>query len=139
MHHAPSLRASRRGASGARADSQAAIDEGNEDVANTNSVTRKRNPTGKCHDNVSKITIALALLSFTAAPSRSHDRHAHESFSAGEPGDPNKPSRTIEVLLNEMDFTPARIEVARGEQIRFVLRNVGAEDHEFLLATTAEN
>lgn len=83
--------------------------------------------------------VALAALAITAVPSRAHDGHGHESFSAGEPGDPAKPSRTIEVLLNEMDFTPARIEVSRGEQIRFVIRNVGTEDHEFLLATTAEN
>jgi len=90
-------------------------------------------------NNLTKIAVALAALSLTTTPGRSHDKHAHESFSAGEPGDPNKPSRTIEVLLNEMDFTPARIEVKRGEQIRFVLRNAGAEDHEFLLATTEEN
>jgi len=38
-----------------------------------------------------------------------------------------------------MDYAPAKIEVKRGEQIRFVLRNVGKEDHEFLLATTKEN
>ena len=31
---------------------------------------------------------------------------------------------------------PARIEVKRGEQVRFVIRNIGADDHEFLLATT---
>jgi plastocyanin len=37
------------------------------------------------------------------------------------------------------NFTPSRIEVKRGEQIRFVVRNVGSEDHEFLLATTEEN
>ncbi len=89
--------------------------------------------------NLTTIAVALAALSVTAAPVRSHEKHAHESFSAGEPGDPKKPSRTIEVVLNEMDFTPARIEVKRGEQIRFVIRNVGAEDHEFLLATTEEN
>ena len=41
--------------------------------------------------------------------------------------------------MNEMDYTPATIEVKRGEQIRFVIRNVGTEAHEFLLATTAEN
>jgi len=41
--------------------------------------------------------------------------------------------------MNEMDYTPAVIEVKRGEQIHFVLRNVGTEAHEFLLATTAEN
>jgi len=38
-----------------------------------------------------------------------------------------------------MDYSPAVIEVKRGEQIHFVLRNVGTEAHEFLLATTAEN
>ena len=67
---------------------------------------------------------------------------AHEQrggYSAGEPGNPRKPAREIVVLMNEMDYTPAVIEVKRGEQIHFVLRNVGTEAHEFLLATTAEN
>ncbi len=31
---------------------------------------------------------------------------------------------------------PACIDVKRGEQVRFVIRNNGADDHEFLLATT---
>ena len=84
-----------------------------------------------------KLGLALAALSFAAA--LAHDKRAHATFSAGEPGDPSKPARTIEILLNEMDYTPARIEVRRGEQIRFVLRNVGKEDHEFLLATPKEN
>ena len=73
------------------------------------------------------------------APARSHEHHAHESYSAGEPGDAAKPSRTIEIELSEMTYEPIRIEVKRGEQIRFVLRNAGTEDHEFLLATTSEN
>ncbi|MFB9264059.1 cupredoxin domain-containing protein [Bradyrhizobium erythrophlei] len=90
-------------------------------------------------NKLTAIAAALAALSITAAPSLGHEKHGQESFSAGEPGDPKKPSRTVEVLLNEMDFTPARIEVARGEQIRFVLRNAGAADHEFLLATNEEN
>jgi uncharacterized cupredoxin-like copper-binding protein len=83
------------------------------------------------------IAIVCLVLSTSALPVRSHEHHDH--FSAGEPGDPGKPSRTIEIALNEMDFAPANIEVKRDEQIRFVLRNVGTEDHEFLLATTAEN
>jgi uncharacterized cupredoxin-like copper-binding protein len=78
--------------------------------------------------------IAIALITFltAAAPALGHQQHGHASYS-------QKPARTIEVLMNEMDFTPARIEVKRGEQVRFVLRNIGTEDHEFLLATTAEN
>src|SRR5258707_14935104 len=81
----------------------------------------------------------LTALSAAAAPALGHEQHAHESYSAGEPGNPKKPLRTIEVEMSEMSFTPSRIEVKRGEQIRFVIRNVGKEDHEFLLATKEEN
>jgi uncharacterized cupredoxin-like copper-binding protein len=38
-----------------------------------------------------------------------------------------------------MEYLPPKIEVKRGEQIRFVIHNTGTEAHEFLLATTAEN
>ncbi len=82
---------------------------------------------------------ALIALSTVAEPVRAHEHHGHETYSAGEPGDPKKPSRTIEIAMSEMEFDPYKIEVKRGEQIRFVLRNVGTEDHEFLLATTGEN
>jgi uncharacterized cupredoxin-like copper-binding protein len=34
---------------------------------------------------------------------------------------------------------PDRIEIRRGEQIRFLLRNNGEVDHEFVLATLEEN
>ncbi|UPK34163.1 cupredoxin family protein [Bradyrhizobium sp. 186] len=84
-----------------------------------------------------KFVLALAALSI--APTLAHENHGHASFSAGEPGDPKKPARTIEITMSEMDYEPSRIAVKRGEQIRFVLRNVGKEDHEFLLATTKEN
>jgi uncharacterized cupredoxin-like copper-binding protein len=85
------------------------------------------------------IGIVLALARLSIAPALAHEGHDHHGFSAGEPGDPKKPARTIEISLSEMSYEPSRIEVKRGEQIRFVLRNVGKEDHEFLLATTKEN
>ena len=88
---------------------------------------------------ITTLGAALIALSSAAVPTLAHEHHAHESYSAGEPGDAAKPSRTIEIDLSEMEFTPARIEVKRGEQVRFVLHNVGTEDHEFLLATTKEN
>lgn len=60
----------------------------------------------------------------------------------GEPGDPNKPSRTIVVQMQEaggkMIFIPDVFQIRRGEQIRFVLRNVGAIEHEFVLGTKDE-
>jgi uncharacterized cupredoxin-like copper-binding protein len=83
--------------------------------------------------------LALAILARAALPAFGHEGHHHDSFSAGEPGDASKPSRTIEIEMSEMKFSPPQIEVKRGEQIRFVIRNEGTEDHEFLLATTKEN
>ena len=68
---------------------------------------------------------------------------AHGAASAGEPGDPNKPARTVEVVMSEaqdgMHFTPDRVEAHPGEQIRFSIRNAGAVDHEFFLGTPQAN
>jgi uncharacterized cupredoxin-like copper-binding protein len=90
------------------------------------------------------ITSAAAILTTDIAAPRPAPAHeARATFSAGEPGDPSKPARVVEVRMFEgsgkMGFEPARIEVRRGEQIRFVLANDGEEDHEFMLATVREN
>ena len=85
------------------------------------------------------IGTVLTLAALSIAPVLAHEGHEHHGFSAGEPGDASKPSRTIEIEMSEMKFSPPQIEVKRGEQIRFVIRNDGTEDHEFLLATTKEN
>jgi uncharacterized cupredoxin-like copper-binding protein len=92
------------------------------------------------------VMVALAL----AAPERlhAHDASPHQGhdtpqFSAGEPGNPKRAAKVIEITMNEADgkmgFKPDKIEVRRGEQVRFVLKNAGALDHEFMLATRAEN
>jgi uncharacterized cupredoxin-like copper-binding protein len=66
--------------------------------------------------------------------------HGHEAaFSAGESGNPKEPSREIDVTMKEFRFEPGRIEVHKGEQVRFVLHNSGQLDHEFVLATPEEN
>lgn len=86
---------------------------------------------------------AVILTTDIAMPMMAFAHEDHGSFSAGEPGDPKKPARTIKVVMREdgkkMAFEPARITVRKGEQIRFVLENDGSDDHEFVLATAAEN
>lgn len=89
--------------------------------------------------SILKILLGISALSAVVLSGADTVGYAHESYSAGEPGNPKRPARTITVEMSEMSFSPARIEVKRGEQIRFIIRNVGTEDHEFLLATTAEN
>jgi uncharacterized cupredoxin-like copper-binding protein len=78
-----------------------------------------------------------------AAPGEAGHSHGHADFSAGEPGDPKKPAKAVQVTMRELDgkmvFIPDRIEVRKGEQVRFLLRNSGELEHEFVLATTDDN
>ena len=79
--------------------------------------------------SLSRTTIALMLLA-SAAPAliagASRSTYAHEGeFSAGEPGNPNKQARIVQITMREGDgkmlFIPDRIEIRKGEQIRFVI------------------
>lgn len=97
---------------------------------------------------MSKLALTAATLAtlLTVSPSLAAPGaagHGHETFAAGEPGNPKKPARIVLVTMREGDgkmlFVPDRVEIRRGEQIRFKLTNNGELDHEFVLATTAEN
>jgi len=83
--------------------------------------------------------LVVALLAAPITP-RAHDG---EHFSAGEPGNPRQKFRTVQVTMHEgsgtMGFTPNRLEIRRGEQVKFVISNVGALAHEFVLASTPDN
>ena len=87
---------------------------------------------------------ALALFVSGAGSAVASGAHSHAGYVAGEPGDPKKPSRSIEVVMKETDdgkalYGPSRIEVKRGEQIRFVLKNIGEVDHAFILDSVENN
>lgn len=86
---------------------------------------------------------ALAGALVLVAPLAASADAGHTHFSAGVPGETKKPPRTIEVTMKEGDgtmaYVPDRIEVKRGEQVRFVIKNVGELAHEFVLASTADN
>jgi uncharacterized cupredoxin-like copper-binding protein len=88
---------------------------------------------------------ALALSTTLAVAGPGAAGHSHKTFAAGEPGDPKKPVvRTVEVTMQETDdakmlFNPNRIEVKRGEQVKFVLKNAGKVEHEFMLDSVANN
>lgn len=93
-------------------------------------------------------TVALSsTLSIVMLPATSPQAIAHEGedddFAAGEPGDASKPSRTVEVVMNESDgamsYTPAEVDVKKGEQIKFIIKNIGTLKHEFHLDTVADN
>jgi uncharacterized cupredoxin-like copper-binding protein len=80
--------------------------------------------------------LATALLTPTSVWS-------HGSFAAGEPGDPSKPARTIELNMIEgngtMGYSVSRIDVKKGEQILFKITNAGELPHEFMLDSIERN
>jgi uncharacterized cupredoxin-like copper-binding protein len=84
--------------------------------------------------------LGAALMAVALSPAVAHDE---SHFDAGAPGDPTQPARVITVVMGEsggaMNFTPDRIQVKTGEQVRFVLENKGALAHEFRLASVKDN
>jgi len=57
----------------------------------------------------------------------------------GRTGDPKKVSRTVEIdMSDKMRFTPAAVAVKRGETVRFVAKNSGAQMHEMVLGSMKE-
>jgi uncharacterized cupredoxin-like copper-binding protein len=88
---------------------------------------------------------ALTLATGLALAAPGEPGHSHKSFAAGEPGDPKKPvARTIEVTMKETEdakmlFEPNQVEIKRGEQVKFVLKNHGQVDHEFMLDSLQNN
>ena len=73
-----------------------------------------------------------------------HPRHAgpvrKEQKDWGIAGDAKAASRTIDVrMADDMRFTPDRIDVRRGETLRFRVHNAGKVMHEFVIGTKAEN
>lgn len=87
------------------------------------------------------VGIAAALIMSVASLGAANADSGH--FSAGKPGNPKKPARTVAVIMHDdngtMRFEPARLEVKKGEQIRFVIENKGVLKHEFILASVKEN
>jgi uncharacterized cupredoxin-like copper-binding protein len=68
-----------------------------------------------------------------------HSADGGHAQGVGKPGDPKKVSRAIQVVMSDdMKFTPAKINVKRGETIRFVVRNAGQIKHEMVIGSMAE-
>ena len=79
--------------------------------------------------------IALYLASSTVFADASH---AKNGSSVGKPGDPNNASRSIVLQMTFNRFKPSKINVKRGETIKFVLNNISKKKHEMMIGTMAE-
>lgn len=101
------------------------------------------------HATTAFVSVSALILSFFTTGAWADGAHpdaskqgAHgDSHAAapGQPGDPKKASRTINVEMSDtMRFNPSSIKVKRGETIRFVAKNTGKIKHEMVLGTAKE-
>jgi len=60
-----------------------------------------------------------------------------QTYDFGEPAAAAKATRSVEVVMGDMSFTPKAIDIKAGETIRFVLVNKGQLLHEFNLGDAA--
>jgi len=68
----------------------------------------------------------------------------HAEMMIGMPGDPSKVDRTINITLLETDdgemlIKGEPLDIMQGETIRFMVKNVGELEHEFVLDTVESN
>ncbi|KAF2406200.1 Uncharacterized copper-binding protein, cupredoxin-like subfamily [Pseudomonas antarctica] len=73
----------------------------------------------------------LLALSFNAVADTAH------TFAFGQPATADKATRTVEVVLQDISFSPKALDVKAGETVRFVLVNKGQLLHEFNLGDAA--
>lgn len=86
----------------------------------------------------------IASASAWAGAGKPGHGHGHDDeFAFGMPGNPKKPAREVAVVMKEGDgemlFSPNKVTVKKGEQIRFKLKNEGELDHELVLGTLEDN
>lgn len=89
------------------------------------------------------LMVGAALLGPAFASPGHQTGEGHDELAYGEPGDPKKSARVIQVTMRDsdgkMEFVPSKLEIRKGEQVKFVIRNNGELDHEIVLATLEEN
>jgi uncharacterized cupredoxin-like copper-binding protein len=82
--------------------------------------------------------VSVGILA-SAVPVLADPGHGHGTQSLGRPANPQMAKRTIEVTMDdEMRFTPAKIQVKRGETVKFIVKNKGEMKHEMMLGSKKE-
>jgi len=98
-----------------------------------------------CFKTLLFASAAVAIITAPTLAGPGGAGHSHsQGYTAGEPGNPKRPARTVAVTMKETDdgkmiYLPSSIEVKKGEQIRFIITNAGELPHEFMLASKEDN
>ena len=86
------------------------------------------------------LTLVLSSGAFAAGQhggGHGHGANRGPGAGIGEAGKSSDATRMIEIVMTDNRFAPQRISVAKGETIRFVVKNKGEVVHEFNIGTAA--
>ncbi|TPG96201.1 copper-binding protein [Pseudomonas caspiana] len=81
-----------------------------------------------------KSLVRVACLLALSSPAWASPAH---TYDFGQPAPAAKATRSVEVVMGDMSFTPKAIDIKAGETVRFVLVNKGQLLHEFNLGDAA--
>ena len=91
------------------------------------------------------LLITASLLASTAIvyAGGTHEGGHADKMAVGKPGKSGHENRTIEITMKETDdgdmiFEPNTLKVKKGETIRFIIKNAGELEHEFVLDSHKE-
>ena len=95
--------------------------------------------TFRSHAFVVSFSLSLVLVAPVAVAAGNHaggHGQGHPiSGVFGEPGKAADASRTVEITMHDNFYEPERITVAKGETVRFAIKNAGELVHEFNIGT----
>jgi len=79
--------------------------------------------------------LLFGLSAGAALAAGSHGTGHGHAMAFGQPGEPGKAVRTVEIVLLDTEFNVPHLHVKDGETVRFVVRNAGELVHEFNIGT----
>ncbi len=94
------------------------------------------------------VTLPFCMIALLVPVSMADEAgHHHDEMSEttvfGELGNAKLPTKIVQLTMTDqgkgMAFTPSTITLRQGEQVKFVIHNEGALDHEMMLATKEMN
>jgi len=81
------------------------------------------------------VVLGAYVLSSAAAVAAGSQMGGHGHPEFGQAGKASEVQRTVEVIMDDVFFTPEKIQVLEGETVRFIVRNEGTIVHEFNIGT----
>jgi uncharacterized cupredoxin-like copper-binding protein len=89
--------------------------------------------------SVAVVWSGFALAHDPSQTTKARTASSTEEHAFGREGDPKKVSRTIAIDMSDaMHYSPASLQIKRGETIRFRVTNSGKMPHELVLGTMTD-